>query len=504
MKKLSYLAMLLIGLFSGEIQSQTFTWGNPFPSANETESNLQHYVSGAVYQINIKYNDKIFNKEVNVNALDIAKLDKIKTIDLSMKQPVMGLNTASILELFQVSGVNFIMFSDDFNTKTKERELYYQKINIETGVQTDRILITKMPTRNSNYYIVQSDNKQFYGVTKQYSFDKKTNEKINALVFDKDLKLAGEVSYESPYMNRSQNPESFFVSNQGNLFIVKQIELAKEKPFKTLFFWDKSQQTMTETSLKFENDFQLSTYKGQFLNNDFYLQGLYTRVGSKGVQMYRGNFPPTNGIYAAKFNQKGEKVYIEKNETGEIISLNIKDFVFDGMKTWFFGDLTNIEKKNKPVVPGGAFNFEYDYTYSNTGIVFGKLDNETGKLEWFKNVPFSEEKTINDNGRFLSYLYFIRNNQLTFLYNDTQKTQLGKRTFNDRFIAIEVYDDRGNPVSKSLIPDNGLEIQYQDEYYGTLKDNFDLDTSVNVFVQDGKYIVRAKSPSNEKYGYLKF
>ena len=127
-----------------------------------------------------------------------------------------------------------------------------------------------------------------------------------------------------------------------------------------------------------------------------------------------------------------------------------------------------------------------------------------GKLEFYKDLPFEEPNTMNDNGRFLSYLYFIKNNQLTFLYNDTQKTMLGKRTFNDRFISIDIYDDRGNSVSKSLIPDNGLEIEYKDEYYGTLKDNFDLDTSVNVFIQDGKYLVRAKSPSNEKYGYLKF
>lgn len=504
MRKLSLLACLIIGLYSINGESQTFTWGNPFQSGNESGADVGHYISGsAVYQINIRYNDKIFNKEINVNAMDLAKLNKIKSIDLSTKQPAMGMATSSNLEMFQESGVNFILFMDDFNTKTKERELFYVKVNIETGSKSTPVLITKMPTRNSNYYIVQSDNKQFYGVTKQYSFDKKVNEKINALVFDKDLKLAGEISYESPYMNRTQIAEDFYVSNQGNLFIVKQIDLAKEKPFKTLFFWDKSKQTMAETSLKFDNDYQIHLYKGHFLNDEFYLHGLYTRIGSKGVQMYGGN-KPSNGFLAAKFTKTGEKIYIEKNEIAETAGLMMKDFVFDGMKTWFFGDRMFEDKKAKPVTPGQSFNFEYNYTYKNDAIVFGKLDNETGKLEWFKNVPFNEADTMNDNGRFLSYLYFIRDNQLIILYNDLQKTMLGKRTFNDRFITIETYDDRGNKVSNSLIPDNGLEIEYQDEYYGTLKENFDLDTSVNIFVQDGKYIVRAKSPSNEKYGYIKF
>ena len=503
MKKLSYVTVLLMGLCSSEIQSQTFTWGNPFPSSNESEATVQHYISGsAVYQINIRYNEKIFNKEINVNALDLDKLNKIKSIDLSTKQPVMGMATSSNLKLFQESGVNFILFMDDFNTKTKERELFYIRVNIETGTKSAPVLITKMPTRNSNYYITQSDNKQFYGVVKMFSFDKKTNEKINAVIFDKDLKVAGEISYETPYINKTQDAGKFYVSNQGNMFIVKVVDPAKEKSFRTLYFWDKSKQAMTETSLKFDNDYQFHLYKGHFLNNDFYLHALYTRIGSKGVQMYGGN-PPVNGFLAAKFNKDGGKIYIERNETAEIAGLMMKDFVFDGMKTYFFGDKMFANKKAKPIVPGQGFNFEYDYTYSNDAIVFGKIDNETGKLEFYKDLPFDEANTMNDNGRFLSYLYFIRNNQLTFLYNDTQKTMLGKRAYNDRFITIETYDDRGNPVSKSLIPDNGLELTYIPQY-DTVSENFDLDTSVNVYVQDGKYIIRGKSPANEKYGYLKF
>ena len=503
MKKLNLLSFVVFGLLSASMYCQTFTWGNGFSSLDEAHAAVPHYVSNSLYQINIRYNDKIFNKEIIVNSLDLVTLNKIKSIDLSTKQPAMGMALSKNLELFQENGVNFILFMDDFNTKTKERELFYIKINIETGVKSDPVFITRMPTRNSTYFIAQSDNKQFYGVTKQFSFDKKANEKINALVFDKGLKLLSEVSFESPYMNKSQNPESFYISNLGNIFVVKEINLAKEKPFKTLFYWDKSKQTMTETSLKFDTDYQCHLYKGHFLDNDFYLHGLYTRIGSKSVQVYGGNMP-ASGFIAAKFNSNGEKVYIERNEIAETAGMMLKDFVFDGMKTWFFGDKMFTDKKPKPVAAGQTFNFEYNYTYKNDAIFIGKLDNETGKLEWFKNIPFSEENTVNDDGHYLSYLYVIKNNELHLIYNDLQKTMLGKRTFNDRFITIEKYDDRGTKISNTLIPDNGLEIEYLDEYHGSLKDNFDLDTSFSIFIEDGKYIVRAKSAFNEKYGYLKF
>jgi hypothetical protein len=221
-------------------------------------------------------------------------------------------------------------------------------------------------------------------------------------------------------------------------------------------------------------------------------------MGSKGAQMYRDGFP-INGIYAARFNEKGEKKYAENSETGEISGLNLKDFTFDGNKTWMFADKMLVSKKAKPVVPGST-SLEYDNTYFNDAIIFGKIDNESGKLEFLKNLPFDEPSTQNDNGVFLSYLHFVNNNQLTIIFNDTQKTIIADYKVTDRFTAVETYDDRGNEISKSFIPETGIELKYNGNGFD---ENFDLDTSVNIKVQDGKYVVRAKSISNEKKGYIK-
>ena len=58
-----------------------------------------------------------------------------------------------------------------FNTKTKERELYWQRVNLETNEKSQPAFITSMPTRNSSYFLAQSPNKLFYAVFKQYNFD---------------------------------------------------------------------------------------------------------------------------------------------------------------------------------------------------------------------------------------------------------------------------------------------------------------------------------------------
>lgn len=286
------------------------------------------------------------------------------------------------LEMYNEKGTDYVILLDDYNPKTKERELFWQSVKLESNIKTKPALITSMPGRNSTYFISQSPNKLFYAVIKQHSYDKKLNEKINVTLIDKDFKVIKEITYETPYINKTPLENKIFVSNQGTVFIVKDIDIAKTKPFKTVYFWDGNASTMQETSLKFDNDFQIYQYQGHFDGDDFYIHGLYTRIGSKGVQMYSGGLPAA-GIYAAKFNGRGEKKYISTSDTGEIPGLNLKDFVFEGDKTWLFADKMFVAKKAKPMVQG-SFNFEYNYTYSNNAIVFGKIDNESGKLEWHK------------------------------------------------------------------------------------------------------------------------
>ena len=491
-----------ICLIISKTSAQTFTWGAASPSLKETDARINNTVDAKFYQTNSIYNDKLFNRTVVSNSYSLSNLNKEKTSDFSVGQPVMGLAMQTHLEMFTEKGTNNIIFLDEYNSKTKERELFWQRVNLETNEKSNPALITSMPTRNSNYYISQSPNKLFYAVFKQYNFDKKINEKVNVTLIDKDFKVIREISFESQYLNRTQAEPKIFVSNQGTVFVVKEIELQKMKPFKTVFYWDGNGTTMQETSLKFDNDFQIYQFKGHFDGDDFYIHGLYTRIGSKGVQMYGGGLPAA-GIYAARFNGKGEKKYIEANETGEIPGLNLKDFTFDGIKTWLFADKMFLLQKNKPPIPGaGSYNFEKDNFYSNTAFVFGKLDNETGKLEWKKELKYEEPNTTNDNGTYLSYLPILNNNQLILLYNDTQKTKIDRYVMDDRFTAFDTYDASGNLISNTLIPETGLELKYKYNY--GFDENFDLDTSFLVKIKDGKYIVRAKSGSNEKFGYLTF
>ena len=248
LKKTKIIVFVIVCLSITKISAQTFTWGTASPSLKETDAKVNYTIDAKLYQTNSIYNDKIFNRTVTSNSYSLSNLNKEKTNDFSVGQPVMGLAMQTHLEMFQEKGTNNIVFLDEYNSKTKERELYWQRVNLETNERTKPALVTSMPTRNSTYFISQSPNKLFYAVVKQFSFDKKLNEKINVTLIDKDFKVIKEIAFESQYLNKTQSDPKLFVSNQGTVFVVKEIDLAKMKPFKTVYFWDGNAASMQETS----------------------------------------------------------------------------------------------------------------------------------------------------------------------------------------------------------------------------------------------------------------
>jgi len=496
-KHLAFLALSLTGLTAG---AQTFTWGGATPSLNEQGSPSTHVLSSKFYRIYSRYNSDLFNQDVNVMSFSADKLTPGSTTDLSVGQPAMGKAMLTHLKMFAVNGATQVIFLDEYNNKIKKRQLFTQTVDLETGKKTDPMLVTEMPDRSSDYKIMQSNNRQFYAVTKYHSFEKKLNEKINIVLLDKDFKVVKETTFETPYINKNPQGQDFYVSDAGTVFIVKNIDLAKQKPFKTIFFWDGKSDTMKETSLKFDNDYQIHQYNGLFNGPDFYFDALYTRIGTKAVQAYGGN-KPAAGFYMAKFNAQGDNVYKTANDTDEIAGLTLKEFVINYDKTWLFADKMFVADKNKII--DGKPSFEKDYTYHNEAFLFARLDNGTGKLDWFKEVSNPEEKTLNDNGSFLSFLYFIKDDGLVVLYGDTQTVKFSKAEGKDRVVIYQTYDGTGKQTASRALSGNGLELKYNDSYR-SFEENFDLDTSVKpVKVDSNTYIIRAHSNGNEKYGYFK-
>ncbi|MBD3583387.1 hypothetical protein [Flavobacterium selenitireducens] len=485
------------------IQAQAFSWNNAESARNETASEVSHvYDNNRLYRIVSRYNDNLFNRDVSVDMYSGSNFRRDNSFNLSVEQPPMGKAMLTHLAMFQTDGVNHVAFLEEWIGKDKALVLFGQNINVNSGTKSDKFRITSIPIKNAEFLIAQSQGKKMFAVIRRFALDKKANETIHLSLLDASGKLVKEISHQTPYLNKARSDEfDISVSDDGRVYIVRNVDLSKQKPFRTLYYWDGKSDAMTETSLKLDNDHQLYYTKGWFDKSDFYLQGFATRVGAKAVQVHRGN-NPASSVYAAKFDANGKNSYTVSNEIPET-GLRVKEIVHENGKTWLLADRFVENKKTQPV-KGNAFELKTDYSYANLGFVFARLDDASGKLDFFNQIQDEQTGTENDNGRYLSCLYFIRKGELSIMYQNLQKFQFDeKKSKLDRHIIMETYDASGKQKNKQTLSKTGLEPFY-DYNYKQWHEDFDLDTSVLVKVSEDKYIVRASSGSNEKYGYLTF
>lgn len=490
MKKIVFL--LLLSSLSG--MAQKFSWSEePTPVQDESAYQITRFFTGRLFVVKTKYNMETFNKDVFVDILDPRDDFEKDTMNLSVEQPVMGLNMSTLLEAFPLTDRDYVFFQSEFDRNTKSTTLSWLKANMDTGKKSKLEAILSMPGKSAinpgNMFVSQSPGKTHYAVLKEPSYDKKVNQKITFVLLDKNYKVVKEKEFEFPFTSKQSGNHEMFVSDAGIVYLVKEIDLPKIKPYKSVYIWNPTTDTVTEETLKLENDLQIHQIRGNFNNDEFYLYGLYTGEGSRNFQ-FRASFNGSSGvtslgIMVAKFGNNGVKQYVTLNDTGRIDDLNIKDFVPAGDKTWALLDRLNANGKRRPL---NQTNMQiiYDYTYTDLGIEIGMIDNATGKLDWRNSVKVDHPSTVNDNGNLHSYMYFINNDGIDIIFNQNQGIN------QSQLPVLKRYAKSGQLLHTVSLP-NMLPLKYS------------LDTSMAVKMPDGKYIVRAKlGNSRAVYGFLTF
>jgi hypothetical protein len=498
MKKLS----LLLVLFSTSFYAQTFNWSTePTKIENESENRIEHvFDGGKLYKMRTIYNEKVYNTDIFVDIFDSKDSFEKDTENLSVEQPPMGMNMLTFLDQFYVSGKNYAQFYSEFNRSTKELELFYQNINIDTKSKSKLALVTKIVSKNGsnpgNFYMAQSPNKLFYVILKQLSYDKKVNEKIAFCLLDASFKVVKEMEYEFPFNSKESGNQTLAVSNTGNVFMIKEVNLPKLEPSKSLYFWNSATNIITEKSLKLENDMQINQFKGQFIGDDFLIQGFYSEK-QKSFQIRFGD--PSNGvgIFAAKFTANGDLTYIMTNPTEKFKDIFMKDALVEGNKTWVLFDQISKNSRRLPAAdPSKPFERFFEHNFDSKGVTIGMIDNSTGKLDWITDIKNDERGTTNDNAAFFSGLYFVKNKTISVIYNDIRDVGTGILAHYSRFPVLQTLDSTGKIITTRDLTDSGA---------GCSKANcFELDTSFKVLSSENTYIVRSKCGDKAKYGYLKF
>lgn len=496
-------AISILLFISINASAQTFSWGFPFGKADETEKTITHVVTeDKLYRIASNYDMGTFNQKIAVDQFSLKDLEKSGSRNLSVEQPMMGLASLTFNSMFQKEGTEFIFFYTDYDRKTKKNTLLFRNVDINSGKLGELKNVMDMDSNDGRFLVSQSENKKYFVVLKELPFDKKSNEKVELTLLDANAVIQKEKTQQFEVEDKRDKQHSLYVSDDGNVILVKKIDEKKEKPYLNLYTWNSTEDSVSTYSLKQEDDYQIPQFEGKFHEGSFYFLAILTHQKSSNFGLKidlngRNSGVTGNGILVVKIDNHGKVVYNQRNNFEKSVSnLNLKDLLFDSSGIWAVYDRVFVEKKSKSsnLTDG---NYSYDYNYLNNGFLVNKLDINTGKLEWLKIIDTAEPNTKNDNADFLSTLYYLDGSNLVLLYNETRDLNTAKIhvVFHRRFPIKEVISSAGESLSREALLSAGIGV--------TKEERFELNTQFLVPISDNTFLLRASNGVEYKYGKMK-
>lgn len=469
--------------------SQTFSWNeNNISLENENTYNVAHLFYNNIYKIRTGYNQKKFNKDILVEIYDPKDDFEKESLDISIEQPAMGLNMMTVFDVFNLQERDLIYFIDYYDKATKNLELLWLKVNIDTGKKTKEKFITSIPGKSSlspgSFDVAQSPKKNFYGVIKIVSADRKGKQKIILSLLNEQLNIVKEKELVLDYLEKEIYSYDISVSDEGVIYLFYDIDIAKQKPYKNLTVWNTSLDVVNSTSLKIENDFQFHQFKGEYHENNFFLLGLFTDrrtlMSQMGMRDSKALGETCFGYTLFKFDINGNLVYKNQHNIEKKNNLNCKDIVFKDGSIWCFFDGLYHNAKNRPM-QAGTTEIIFDYTYHNYFFEICTLKETDGSILWNNNIKLNHTPTVNDNGNTLSYLYFFSSDELVLLFNTVY-------TPNNRQVIYHRYNKKGEKIDQKNL--------------SVLPSFFALDTSFATLLENNKYLVRCMNGNSCRYGFL--
>lgn len=484
--------------------AQNFNWGYPFGGDSEDGYDVQHAVDGDVYRIKSIYDTDLFNYRITADRFSGEDLEKAGSVYVGIPAPMMGRSDETHHSMYPENGTEYIFFSRKPNRETAVNEFYWQRGDIKTGEKSDYKLLStiegKSNMNNGYFHTAQSANGQFYAVLKDPAFFKKTLQIVEIELYDKDFKKIDQIKYEFEWPAERAPKNELHVGDNGDVYFIKTVNLKKMKPYDLVYYWDRGAKTLKEISLQQPDDFQIVQNYTYFIDNHFYIASLLTGDGSTTFGMKidmdgRHSGAYVNALLAIKLESGNVMYHVRNNFENPVSNLSIKSILPNGENQYVVMEKAYVNKKSNSTDPM-ASNITYTYTYLNNGFFISLIDSKTGDVKWNYNINTSEPDTQNDNGAYLSVLPLINNGNLVLLYNETRDIRTGKihNPLLKRFPIMETINPGGETISRMVLTSAGVGIEEEQM--------FDLDTGVIVPISDGKYLIRARSRAEYKYGYL--
>jgi hypothetical protein len=324
--------------------------------------------------------------------------------------------------------------------------------------------------RKGSFDVITSRNNAFFGVVWSLPGKKDTKDRYGFKIMDSDLNEVSSGDYELPYKPELCSINNYYLSNTGDYFVsVTEFQDGKKNIFRNYLDYKAVHilHLTTDDVEKMTLDLEGKRIEAMEMNSDndkiFTIAGIYGEKGEAGVSglMYlRVNFNKKE-ILNEGFEKFGkdfitqdwsnrQKQRAEKREArgkGEPTLFNYvmrqTEVLADGS---IVGSLEQYYVHVTTYTDPRTGSTRVTYTYYYNDIIAFKVGVDGG-FDWLTKINKTQVST-NDDGYYSSYLRFVDDEKLSFVFNDNASNydEEGKFLKSDR-LAPASFSKKKNVVA---------------------------------------------------------
>jgi hypothetical protein len=308
---------------------------------------------------------------------------------------------------------NPVLFKSEYSKSsgTKMSYLWYYPLDA-TGKRLKKISLISLPVESAsnsvNFGVNVSDDGSKIAVISELPFEKEGMEKCMVTLYDDNFKQLWKKDYSFAYESSRTPKNQIFVNNNGEVFILKQINLKKLFDKFSVFTFSNDGKMVTEKSLDLGNGFTIATYKQLFKSNgDLVLAG-YSFMNKKvGV-----NVEKPDGMFYVDVNAANGELNVAKlQEMKPDYLAAVQLLLLPDNTVCLTSEHRSVASLPKPNMPG---EYRNSYSYGNIYITKFAADGSQAWNYKFAKTMLSED----DGGRFIATYTWTDGNDVNLLFAD--------------------------------------------------------------------------------------
>jgi hypothetical protein len=343
---------------------------------------------------------------------------------------------------------NILMFFSSYERSSKQNTLLVQKIDAKGNFEGKFTIIDKIASdsrRNAGTFKTwQSKDSTKFLVIQVPPYEKYDNEKFGFKVYNSNLDNLSNFSISLPYKDKNVTVTDYYLGNDGTIYMLVHVEKEKDQKekgqdlsFYSILTLKGKDGALSEYDLKLPNkDIETIALRLDDKTDDVICSGLYSDItkgytGSKidGLFYLRVNVAKKeidatgfksidNSVLAEILNVKEEKINKKAKAASASKNFEIMDILpmKDGTTKLITEYRQLIIVQSTTCDSKGNCHTTYTYHYYRKNIFVISIDKD-GTILTFTDIP-KYQHTVNDGGRFSSFLLCQKDDRIYFVFND--------------------------------------------------------------------------------------